>query len=158
MSWSGDLGLRVDVNRSKDGSATVRLAGELDVASAGIARRAVEQLGAGTKRIVLDLSRVTFFDAAGIRFLFAAREQASAAGGDLVLRHPSTAVRRALELTGALPLFCADGPGGSPGRCRPILTWPRPRGGGHAGPPGRWRRHEQGSGRGPSVSPGHAGG
>jgi anti-anti-sigma factor len=132
MSWSGDLGLRVDVNRSKDGSATVRLAGELDVASAGIARRAVEQFGAGTKRIVLDLSRVTFFDAAGIRFLFAAREQASAAGGDLVLRRPSTAVRRVLELTGALPLFCADGPGGiarevppDPDAASPARRWSR---------------------------------
>jgi anti-sigma B factor antagonist len=105
MSWSECGGLWADVSPGDDGSATVWLAGEFDIASAGTAYRAVGQLGAGTRRIVLDLSRVTFFGACGLRFLLAVRARASAAGSELVVRHPSRAVRRIVELTGTAPLL-----------------------------------------------------
>jgi anti-anti-sigma regulatory factor len=42
----------------RDNSATIRLHGELDIASAGAARRALEQLDAGIQQIVLDLSHI----------------------------------------------------------------------------------------------------
>jgi anti-anti-sigma factor len=113
VSWSEDLGLRVDVRPDANESVTVvRLAGEFDFESVEVARRAVQRAGSDARQVIVDLSRVTFFDAAGVRFLLAAREQVRAAGGDLVLRHPSWRVRRVLDLVGALSLLCPDGPGG----------------------------------------------
>lgn len=107
MTWSEHYGLHVDVSGNGDASVTIRLAGEFDFHSAPGAYAALEQqLDAESRQLIVDLSRVTFFSAAGVRFLVGARKQASAAGGELVVRHPSRAVRRVLELTGQLPLLC----------------------------------------------------
>ncbi len=108
MSWSQDPVLRVSVVRDGAASAIVRLAGEMDFTSVEAARRAVAELQAGTRRVVLDLSRVTYCDAAGIRFLLAARRRASEAGTDLTVRHPHRSVSRVLDLTGTLDLVCPD--------------------------------------------------
>jgi anti-anti-sigma factor len=116
MGWSAvlseSLGLRVAVDRGEDASVTVRLAGESGVASAKLARSALEQLGAETKRIVLDLSQVTCLSSAGIRLLLTARARASAVGGEFMIRNPTSAVRRVLELTGILPVISPGEPGG----------------------------------------------
>lgn len=108
MYWSADRGLRVRVIHDSDARATVRLAGAIDINSAEGARCAVAPLVAGTREIVLDLSRVTFCGVAGVRFLLAARQWAAAAGTDLVVRDPHRSVRRVLEVTGTLPLVCPD--------------------------------------------------
>jgi anti-anti-sigma factor len=82
MSWSRDPVLRGNIARDGTASATIRLAGEIDITSVEAARRAVTELETGTRRVVvLDLSRVIFCDLAGIRFLIAARQRAGAAGG-----------------------------------------------------------------------------
>jgi anti-anti-sigma factor len=86
----------------------VRLSGELDIISVAAARGALGQLEAGTRRIVIDLSRVTFCDVAGIRFLIAARKRASEADTDLVVLYPHLSVSRVLDLTGTLPLVFPD--------------------------------------------------
>jgi anti-anti-sigma factor len=104
-------GFRAEANRDGNNSAAVRLSGELDIASAGAARRALELLDAGIQQIVLDLSDITFCDAAGVRFLLAAQKQARTIGRDLVVRHPSRPVRRVLTITGELSAICpADSP------------------------------------------------
>lgn len=103
-------GFRAEASRNGNNSATVRLRGELDIASAGAAQRAVEQLDAGIQQIVLDLSHITFCDAAGVRFLLTAQEQARTTGRDLVVRHPSRSVRRVLAITGDLPAICPSDP------------------------------------------------
>jgi anti-anti-sigma factor len=103
-------GFRAEANRDGNNSATVRLRGELDIASAGAARRALEQLDAGIQQIVLDLSDVTFCDAAGVGFLVAAQKQARTTGRDLVIRHPSRPVRRVLTITGELSAICPADP------------------------------------------------
>ncbi len=108
MSWAPDLGLRVSIVRDGTGSATVWLAGEIDTLSVEAVRRFLAELEAGTRRIVLDLSRVTFCDAAGVRFLLAARKRASEAGTELVMLYPRGSVYRVLDLTGILPLVCPD--------------------------------------------------
>ena len=100
--------LRVDILHSSVASATVRLAGEIDVTSVDAVRRTVADLETGTRRILLDLNRVTFCDAAGARVLIEVHRQASEAGADLIARYPQRSVHRVLELTGALPLLCPD--------------------------------------------------
>ena len=102
-------GFRAEASRNGNNSATVRLLGELDIASAGAARHTLEQLDAGIQHIVLDLSHITFCDVAGVRFLLTAKEQARTTGRDLEVRHASRAVRRVLALTGELrAIFPAD--------------------------------------------------
>jgi anti-anti-sigma factor len=103
-------GFRAEANRNGNNSATVRLFGELDIASTGAARRALVQLEAGIRQIVLDLSHITFCDAAGVRFLLTAQEQARTTGRTLVVRHASRPVRRVLAITGDLPAICPADP------------------------------------------------
>ena len=54
----------------------------------------------GNPYIVLDLSGVSFCDSAGLNTLLAARRQAAAVGGLLVLACVPVALRRILEMTG----------------------------------------------------------
>lgn len=108
MPWSGNRILRADIVRNETGTATVRLAGEIDLTSVDVVRRAVGPLEAGTGRIILDLSLVTSCDVAGSRLLAEIRLRAIAAGTDVIVRYPQHAVYRVLELTGALPLVCPD--------------------------------------------------
>ena len=117
MVWSEHPGLRVDIHRDGEASAAVRLAGDIDITSVEAVSQAVTQLQAGIRRLVLDLSRVTFCDVAGARFLLAVRDQAGSAGMDLVVRYPNRSVRHVLELTDQLPVLGpgeADGSGPPP--------------------------------------------
>lgn len=103
-------GFRAEANRDGNNSATIRLHGDLDIASAGAARGALEQVNAGIQQIILDLSHITFCDAAGVRFLLTAQERARTTGRDLVIRHPSRPIRRVLALTGDLLAICPADP------------------------------------------------
>lgn len=78
----------------------VTISGEIDIATCRAMRDALAT-GPGTAHLEVDLSAVTFMDASGIGVLLAARQQAMDAGGSLILRAPSRAVRR---LTGVLGL------------------------------------------------------
>ena len=108
VSWcprQGHLRFAVELD---DERVTVHLAGELDYASAATGHLALARAGARAKEIVLDLSRVVFVDAAGVRFLLSAQRRARAADHRLIVRRPSRSVRRMLELTGARPLLAID--------------------------------------------------
>ena len=110
-TWLAEApGFRAEASRTGNNSATVRLLGELDIASADAARHALELLDAGIQQIVLDLSQITYCDAAGVRFLLTAQRQARATGRDLVVRHASRPVRRVLALTGDLAAICPADP------------------------------------------------
>ena len=115
MPWSEDRGLRVNVIHGGDQSVTVRLAGEMDIVSAEVARRAVVPLELCARQIILDLSRVTFCDMAGVRFLLQACQRASETGADLLVRYPHRSVSRVLDLTGTRSLLCPD-TAGAPAR------------------------------------------
>ena len=88
--------------------AIVRLAGELDFASAAVAHLALERAGLDLAEITLDLSRVAFVDASGVRFLISAQRRARAARRRIIIRRPSRSVRRMLELTGVRPLLAIE--------------------------------------------------
>jgi anti-anti-sigma factor len=90
---------------------TVLLAGELDCASAPVAHLALERARQDATEIVLDLSRVVFLDAVGLRFLISAQRRARAADRRLIVRRPSRSVRRMIDLTGASPLLSIEDPG-----------------------------------------------
>jgi anti-anti-sigma factor len=91
---------------ASDGTATVTLRGELDLASIGALE---ESLGAVEReapaRIVLDLSGLTFIDSSGLRVLLMANGRAQESGRELLLTESTDAVQRVLEMTGARELL-----------------------------------------------------
>jgi len=110
MPWSTRSdSLRYDIQHG-DGRATVRLAGELDLAARAIVYRALQEAASASTEAALDLSRVTFVDAVGLRWLLTAQRDARAANHRLIIRRPHRAVRRLLELTGLLPLLELEDP------------------------------------------------
>lgn len=72
-------------------AVVVQVRGAVEMASAGLLLDAVDTVLASQppQVLVLDLSGVTFFSAAGITALLAVRQHVAAAGRTLVLRRPS---------------------------------------------------------------------
>jgi anti-anti-sigma factor len=97
------FGVTVDAN---GGRAVVYPRGELDLASAPTLRTALGRLLHGDHpSLVMDLSRLTFSDCAGLRPVRWALREGRAVGTDVELRSAIPAVQRVLELTGlAAPL------------------------------------------------------
>jgi anti-sigma B factor antagonist len=102
---TGLLTIRVE---REDDALIVHASGELDIASAkefeGELRRAISSSVSG---VVLDLRGVNFIDSSGLRALLAGAGFSSKIGRQLRIPHGSSAVQRAIELSGlegSLPL------------------------------------------------------
>jgi anti-sigma B factor antagonist len=95
-------------------TAAVVLDGEIDIATAPAIRRVLmAAISGGDVHLAVDMSGVTFIDAAGIDVLVAAANRAREAGGSLSLLAPSQQVRwllGVLHLDATLP--AAQRPGG----------------------------------------------
>jgi anti-anti-sigma factor len=91
---SAHLYARVDQH---DHSPIVMLTGEIDLSTLAELRACLAPLQG---RVIVDLYGVSFLDSSGIGVLVAARKALSSDGGDLMLRSPTSRVRRVLELTG----------------------------------------------------------
>jgi anti-anti-sigma factor len=89
-------------DESVDSWNLVTVLGEIDMNNAGQLVDALESV-AGTA--VVDLSAVTFIDSKGLQGLLQVQRALRRRGDDLILRHPSRAVRRILELTGLIGGF-----------------------------------------------------
>jgi anti-anti-sigma factor len=101
----------VSVERQSRGGCVartvVRVAGEVDVATSALLAAAVARaMDVGHEartELVVDLAHVRFIDASGINVLLSATSRARSADRTLVLRSPSRAVRRMLDV------LCLDG-------------------------------------------------
>jgi anti-sigma B factor antagonist len=95
-----------------DGSHTLVLSGELDIASSAELKARLLQLCANqTTAITLDLSGLTFMDSTGLFMVLFAKELADTHGYDFLLIPGSPTIQHVFELTGlldALP-FKTDG-------------------------------------------------
>ncbi len=97
--------LMISAAREQDG-LTLSLRGELDLASApGLEQQLRDAQTAAPRRVVVDLSRLDFIDAAGLHVLLDARARMLEAGRVLLLRRGPRAVQRVFELTDTGPLF-----------------------------------------------------
>lgn len=97
------------------GMITVVIRGELDVVTAPLlSRQLAPALDDGPQRLVFDMAGVDFIDCAAVR-LIVSTGQYLPTGRLPVIRRPSVAVRRVLELTG-LAAACEVDPGGEPPR------------------------------------------
>jgi anti-anti-sigma factor len=82
------------------------LHGEFDIASAGDADRALQELlGRDLDTVVIDLSELDFMDSTGVKFLVDGRDTARARGIKLTLVHGADPVRRVLTVSGVTALF-----------------------------------------------------
>lgn len=93
-------------------TTVIVVSGELDMSTTHLLTdlidHAVREPRAGPVHLCVDLAGVTFFSADGIRSLLYARRVVASAGGTLVLREPSTSVRRVFDITGDGRLFELD--------------------------------------------------
>ena len=105
MSTEPAQHLTIDV--IDDGDAVVLVvAGELDPLSGPDLTRAMEAaLASSRTAVVLDLADVGFIDSSGLRTLLEAHTRAQELGSDLILRRPSPAARRLLDITDLTSVF-----------------------------------------------------
>jgi anti-sigma B factor antagonist len=107
----GGISDQLVITRRREGEARVlALHGELDLASAPLLERALEDAeNGGDRHLVVDLGGLEFVDARGLRVLLAARERSRQNGHALSLRGASQTVRRVFELTQTIEQFRFDG-------------------------------------------------
>ncbi len=93
-------------------STTLRLIGELDLATVGVAEKAIADAFAGEPTIVaFDLSGLTFCDSTGLRFFLTSAEEADERGVEMRLMYPTIDMRKILDLTGLRSAFDVRGSG-----------------------------------------------
>jgi anti-sigma B factor antagonist len=101
--------LRLDVDAHR---VLVAVVGEIDLDTAVDLRRALlDAVTATSRRVVLDLSRLTWIDSFGLGLLVTARRRLRSTGGDLVIWRPSRKAAAILELSGvdlAIPVLPAS--------------------------------------------------
>ena len=91
----------------------LRLMGEFDLAAVGRVENALDRVfqAPTTRRIVFDLRRLLFMDAAGLRTILRANERARAGAFELVVVRPRGTANRVFTLTRAgLELSMVDEP------------------------------------------------
>jgi anti-anti-sigma factor len=98
-----------------DSGATsyLRLTGEFDLSGVGRVESALERIFQAPmmKRVVVDLRRLIFLDAAGLRTILRANDRARAEAFDLVVVRPRGSANRVFTLTRAgLELSMVDEP------------------------------------------------
>lgn len=98
-------GLHIDVTRDEH-VTTVYVNGDVDLATAELLSAATDLALQGPPlRVVVDLSEVSFFSAAGLTLLLDLRERTARAAIDLVLRAPSPPVITVLDIVDAAECF-----------------------------------------------------
>jgi anti-sigma B factor antagonist len=111
---SGPSGVSVVVHACPECCVLV-VEGELDIGGVGtLSAQTSRALGSTSGTVVLDLSGVSFIDAAGVGALVAIRTSAAAAHRPVRLREPSAPVRRLLRLTELDAQFAVQDNNGRP--------------------------------------------
>jgi anti-anti-sigma factor len=93
-------GFRCTLRHSGRDAAWVRIAGELDIATAPQLEQTLHKAQLRAPRVVLDLRELTFMDCAGIQVVVAASHHARQTGAHLVLVRGPSHVDRLFTMTG----------------------------------------------------------
>jgi anti-anti-sigma factor len=94
--------LQIDVVEC-DGSLTLRVEGEIDIATAPLLEEELERAqGSDAETIVVDLDQVDFIDSTGLHVLIRHSALSSQNGGRLRLTEGSKQVQRLFRLTGTM--------------------------------------------------------
>ncbi|MHB8242780.1 MAG: STAS domain-containing protein [Solirubrobacteraceae bacterium] len=97
----------IDIEQTEqDGSYTLLLRGELDIASVPSLEAAMRRLCIeGTRAVTLDLSTLVFIDSTGLAAIVLASKICENNGYELTLIPGSSAVQRLFELTGLIDVL-----------------------------------------------------
>jgi anti-sigma B factor antagonist len=107
------LQLRVE---ERDGQPQLTLDGDLDLVTAPLLQRRVDELlGAGHDRMLIDADELDFCDSTGLRLLVSAQRRLTARGGALVLLRVSGILRRLLQISGLEATLLTAGGGSETG-------------------------------------------
>ena len=96
-------GWSLDARRTSDHTAVVRASGEFDLAAVADVHRVIARAAADLRvpaTVIVDLSAVTFLDAAMLGALVTDRRALLEVGGDLQLTGVSPWTRRIIEICG----------------------------------------------------------
>jgi len=104
--------VRINEFRDDAGTVTVRLEGELDLATADMCQAVCGQLmtDAQITALIIDLTDLSFCAAAGVRALVGVWDAGVRTGVHVTVRDPGPQVAATLWLTGVWELLCADAP------------------------------------------------
>ena len=106
-----------DVQASgSQGPVVARLVGELDLVTVPLLEERLESLRReGARQLTLDLAELAFIDSTGLSALVGALKRYRADGGDIVLRSPTRATTKVLEISGLDKVFAIEaGPAQAP--------------------------------------------
>lgn len=78
----------------------VRLAGEADLTDTSLRETLAAEIAAGRRRLLVDMTALTFIDSGAIQMIVSAHHVLRAEGGTLALVHPSPAIVRILAVLG----------------------------------------------------------
>ena len=93
-----------------EGEMRLILRGEIDLAVREPLARAIDEVMASGRRVVLDMREVSFLDSTGIGAL----ARIASDGSDVFVLNPQAAVRRALEVSGIDSIIQIVGGDGEP--------------------------------------------
>jgi anti-sigma B factor antagonist len=96
----GGWRFRCTLRQSGRDAAWIRVAGELDVATAPQLEQTLREAVVGTRRVVLDLRALTFMDCTGVGVIVQFSHRARQTGGRLALVRGPAPVDRVFVLTG----------------------------------------------------------
>lgn len=95
----------IEVTRT-DGSAVVRVIGELDLATAPHLREEfIGLVNSGVHSVTVDLAQLDFIDSTGLAVLVSGLKRLREQGGDLGLRSPTPSAMKLFEMTGLTTVF-----------------------------------------------------
>jgi anti-sigma B factor antagonist len=93
-------GLRIKREEASS-THTLRLSGELDLTSAGLLETSIaESCADGARKIVLDMSDLSFMDSTGLRSLLVSQEVCTVNDCSFTISSLTAQVQRLLELSG----------------------------------------------------------
>jgi anti-sigma B factor antagonist len=96
----------IDTYNLESGVPVIKLEGEVDVYTAPqLKQQMIAMLEAGTRQIVIDLTRVEYFDSTALGVLIGGLKRMRERDGNLSLICPNPRIRRVFEITGLDKIF-----------------------------------------------------
>jgi anti-sigma B factor antagonist len=94
--------------RTVDEVTVVDLEGEIDANTAAVAQETILPLAGDARKLLLEMTRVTYMSSAGLRLLLATYRRVSGSGGHIVLVGLSDELRDTMSMTGFLDFFATQ--------------------------------------------------
>src|SRR5215204_3035936 len=104
----GEIAFSVDVATADDGRALITPKGELDMATQGELRAALERAMAEHRIVTLDLGELRFLDTSGLRLILETAEASRRDGFAFTVRPGSEPVQRLFHVAGVAELVPFD--------------------------------------------------